>query len=79
MLDDPVADRILRLLHSAGSSTTPRDRPISRRPVNMNAMEAAVIPWSFATALAIGIDPAVVVHMGGYRGKSEGLRGPWSR
>jgi hypothetical protein len=47
--------------------------------VNMNAMETAVIPWSFATALAIGIDPAVVFHMGGYRGKSEGLPGPWSR
>ncbi|MCW2498759.1 MAG: hypothetical protein JWN87_435 [Frankiales bacterium] len=42
-------------------------------------MQTAVIPWSFATALAIGIDPAVVFHMGGYRGKSEGLRGPWSR
>ena len=36
-------------------------------------LEQAAIPWSYAAALAIGIDPALVFHGGGYRGKSEGL------
>jgi hypothetical protein len=36
-------------------------------------LEKAAVPWSYAAALAIGIDPALVFHAGGYRGKSEGL------
>jgi hypothetical protein len=41
--------------------------------LDMAELETAVVPWSYAAALAIGIDPAVVFHAGGYRGKSEGL------
>ena len=41
--------------------------------VDMDALEKAAIPWSYAAALAIGIDPALVFHGGGYRGKSPGL------
>lgn len=36
-------------------------------------LEWAAIPWSYAAACAIGIDPAEVFHSGGYRGHSSGL------
>ena len=36
-------------------------------------LEWAAIPWSYAAALAIGIDPAVVFHEGGYQGRAQGL------
>jgi hypothetical protein len=36
-------------------------------------LEWAAIPWSYAAAVAISIDPAVVFHGGGYRGHSAGL------
>jgi hypothetical protein len=36
-------------------------------------LEWAAIPWSYAAALAIGIDPALVFHGGGYHGHSPGL------
>lgn len=35
--------------------------------------EIAAILWSYAAALEVGIDPAVVFHDGGYRGKARGL------
>ena len=41
--------------------------------LDLGLLEKAAVPWSYAAALAIGIDPAVVFHSGGYRGKSEGL------
>ena len=41
--------------------------------LDLATLEIAAVPWSYAAALAIGIDPAVVFHAGGYRGKSEGL------
>ena len=40
---------------------------------DMTSVEIAVIPWSFAAAVAIDLDPRVVFHAGGYRGRSEGL------
>ena len=36
-------------------------------------VEWAAIPWSYAAAVAIGIDPALVFHEGGYHGHAEGL------
>jgi hypothetical protein len=36
-------------------------------------LEWAAIPWSYAAARAIGIDPAIVFHAGGYHGHSPGL------
>ena len=36
-------------------------------------LEIAAVLWSFAAARAIGIDPAVVFHDAGYRGKARGL------
>jgi hypothetical protein len=41
--------------------------------VDMGALEVAAVAWSYAAALAIGLDPAVVFHAGGYRGRSSGL------
>lgn len=41
--------------------------------LDMATVEMTVVPWSYAAALEIGIDPAIVFHAGGYRGKSEGI------
>jgi hypothetical protein len=41
--------------------------------IDMGELEVAVVPWSYAAALAIGIPPAEVFHAGGYRGRSEGI------
>jgi hypothetical protein len=41
--------------------------------VDMTELEHAAIAWSYAAALAIGLDPAEVFHAGGYRGHSAGL------
>jgi hypothetical protein len=41
--------------------------------LDMARLEQAAVPWSYAAALAIGIDAALVFHGGGYRGKSAGL------
>ena len=35
--------------------------------------EMAAIAWSYAAALHLGIDPAIVFHGGGYRGGSSAL------
>jgi hypothetical protein len=41
--------------------------------LDTGSLEWAAIPWSYAAALAIGIDPAVVFHEGGYAGRADGL------
>ena len=41
--------------------------------LNMDAMEVQAMAWSYAATLHLGIDPSVVFHEGGYRGKSAGL------
>ena len=68
------------LLHEAAhiAVAPPEARPlmtgdVAVEGVDMDRLEKAAVPWSYAAALAIGIDPAVVFHAGGYRGKSEGL------
>ena len=38
-----------------------------------NRLEWAAIPWSYAAALAIGIDAELVFHGGGYHGHAPGL------
>jgi hypothetical protein len=68
------------LLHEAGHVAA---APAWARPslsgaidvpgLDTSNLEWAAIPWSYAAALAIGIDPAIVFHGGGYRGHSEGL------
>lgn len=46
--------------------------------VDMTKLEWAAIPWSYAAALAIGIDPAVVFHSGGYKGRAGALLGTFA-
>ena len=68
------------LLHEAGHIAV---APASARPsmtggadipgLNMQELEFAAIPWSYAAALAIGIDPAEVFHGEGYHGLSAAL------
>lgn len=41
--------------------------------LDLHKLEFAAVPWSYAAALAIGIDPAVVFHEHGYQGRSQGL------
>lgn len=68
------------LLHEAAhiAVAPPAARPrmtgdVAIEGLDMDRLEKAAIPWSYAAALAIGVDPALVFHGGGYRGKSEGL------
>jgi hypothetical protein len=71
------------LLHEAGHIAM---APASVRPsmsgslddvpgLDTATLEWAAIPWSYAAALEVGIDPAVVFHEGGYHGHSAGLLG----
>lgn len=41
--------------------------------LDTSMLEWAAIPWSYAASVAIGLDPAVVFHGGGYHGCSPGL------
>lgn len=68
------------LLHEGGhlALVEPALRPLLGADVglpqlDMTRLENAVVPWSYAAALHLGIDPAVVFHDGGYRGKARGL------
>jgi hypothetical protein len=68
------------LLHEAGhlAVAPPEARlamsgDVAAAGLDTAQLEIAVVPWSYAAALACGIDPALVFHAGGYRGKGEGL------
>ncbi|HEX2087564.1 MAG TPA: hypothetical protein VHF89_17905 [Solirubrobacteraceae bacterium] len=68
------------LLHEAAhiAVAPPEARPrmtgeVAVPGLDMDRLEKAAVPWSYAAARHIGIDPALVFHGGGYRGKSEGL------
>lgn len=68
------------LLHEAGHVAV---APAWARPsmsgsievpdLDTSNLEWAAIPWSYAAALTVGIDPALVFHGGGYHGHSPGL------
>jgi hypothetical protein len=65
------------LLHEAGHLAVmpPGQRPLAGRHVEAGGGEEMMaIAWSYAAALHIEIDPAVVFHAGGYRGQGAGLR-----
>jgi len=40
---------------------------------NLDVLETQAIIWSYAACRHLGIDPRVVFHEGGYKGKSESL------
>lgn len=41
--------------------------------VNLDVLEVQSIIWSYAACLHLEIDPRIVFHEGGYKGKSESL------
>jgi hypothetical protein len=41
--------------------------------LDMGVLEHAAVAWSYAAALAVGIDPALVFHEGGYRGRGPDI------
>lgn len=61
------------ILHEAGhiAVMTPETRggPVP----DDGGLELAAMSWSYAAAIAIGIDPGVVFHEGGYHGSGSGL------
>jgi hypothetical protein len=59
------------LLHEAGHVAVgePGADQVSDDP----GEEMAAIAWSFAAALALDLDPAVLFHPGGYRGEARAL------
>lgn len=63
------------LLHEAGhiAVTDPAVRTSLSEISSNPAEEMSAIAWSYAAALAIGIDPAIVFHQAGYRGGSDSL------
>ena len=69
------------LLHEAGhiAVAPPAVRPAMTGALDdvpgldTTLLEWAAIPWSYAAALEIGIDPKLVFHEGGYHGHSAGL------
>ena len=40
---------------------------------DMDAMEVKATAWAYAAINHLGLDPAILFHQGGYKGKSEGL------
>jgi hypothetical protein len=67
------------LLHEAGHVAV---TPAAMRARLSGAVEAEAVPhagepeataWAYAAIRALGLDPAVLFHAGGYRGKSEAL------
>jgi hypothetical protein len=63
------------LLHEAGhiAVTDPALRPTLDAVSQDPAEEMAAIAWSYAAAVAIGVDAAVVFHAEGYRGGGKTL------
>jgi hypothetical protein len=64
------------LLHEAGhlAIMAPERRMRARPNVGKYAAEEMMaIAWSYAAALHLDLDPAVVFHEGGYRGGSDAL------
>jgi hypothetical protein len=41
--------------------------------LDMTQLEYAAVAWSYAAAVAAGVDPSEVFHADGYRGQSAGL------
>lgn len=68
------------LLHEAGhiAVTDPAVRDTLDAVSDSPAEEMAAIAWSYAAALEIGIDPALVLHDDGYQGGGGYLIAPLS-
>jgi hypothetical protein len=78
--DEPALAWPGDLLHEAGhvAVAPPEARPLLTGTadvpgLDMGRLENAAVAWSFAAAQAIGIDPAMVFHQGGYRGRGPDI------
>ena len=69
------------LLHEAGhiAVTDPDVRGKIAEVSENGGEEMAAITWSYAAALELGIDPAVVFHPEGYRGDSKTILGNFGK
>jgi len=67
------------LLHEAGhiAVTDPAARSALAVVADDPAEEMAAIAWSYAAAVAIGLDPRVVFHAGGYGGNGDPGASDW--
>jgi hypothetical protein len=62
------------LLHEAGHlAVMPEADRLAAEPAIEPIAELAAIPWSYAAARHLGIDPAVVFHADGYHGQGPAL------
>jgi hypothetical protein len=68
------------LLHEAGhiAVTPPAQRPLLPDPLDglselAHGGEAEATAWAWAASVALGLDPTVLFHAGGYRGYSANL------
>lgn len=68
------------LLHEAGhiAVTPPAQRCLlpeclSGHPIDAAGGEVEATAWAYAASVALGLDPAVLFHEGGYHGKSASL------
>lgn len=68
------------LLHEAGhlavAPANLRDKlsdEVILPDVNLDVLETHAIAWSYAACICLEIDPRIVFHEGGYKGKSESL------
>jgi len=80
LVDEEKLDFPGDLLHEAGHlAVAPaclRERlsdEVVLPDVNPDVLETAAIVWSYAACVRLGLDPRVVFHAGGYRGKAENL------
>ncbi len=68
------------LLHEAGhiAVTPPAQRrllpdSLSGHPIDAEGGEVEATAWAYAASVALGLDPAVLFHPGGYHGRSAAL------
>jgi hypothetical protein len=68
------------LLHEAGHiAVTPAAQrsllpeSLSGHPIDAEGGEVEATAWAWAASVALGLDPEVLFHEGGYHGKSAGL------
>ena len=76
LIDEPRLKWPGDILHEAGhlALAPPAERPLMEDDAGDDGgFEMAAIAWSYAAALYLGIDPAVVFHSGGYKGWSPAI------
>lgn len=61
------------ILHEAGHIAVMPAEARGGEVPDDSGLELAAMAWSYAAAIAIGIDPGVVFHAGGYHGRGPGL------